>query len=131
MFKKYYLLKLVCLLKQTDLRHVVLCVLPSGFFYLSSPAFFSDCISLFVSWETLFICPFSFLFFNVHFPFADTLHTTLGPFSFPLCISLILLLMILFSSRCNRSMKLLFQLRGIISLPIKYYLIKVILIFDL
>ncbi len=32
---------------------------------------------------------------------------------------------------CNKSMKLLFQLRGIISLQIKYCLIKVILIFDL
>ncbi len=36
MFKKYYLLKLMCLLQQTDLRHAVLCVLPSGFFYLPS-----------------------------------------------------------------------------------------------
>ncbi len=32
---------------------------------------------------------------------------------------------------CNKSMKLLFQLRGIISLQIIYCLIKVILIFDL
>ncbi len=45
---------------------------------------------------------FPFSFFNVNFPSADTLHTSLGPFSFPLCISLILLLMNLVSSRVTK-----------------------------
>ncbi len=78
MFKKDYLLKLMCLLQQTDLRHAVLCVLPSGFFYLYSTAFFSELGTSFCQLGDTLLSSQSFSFCNILFPSADTLHTSLG-----------------------------------------------------